>query len=152
MTASSTRTLIVGRVLGVDLGLQRTGLALSDEIGLSTRGLPNLKPRSRAQDVAFLIDLCRNEGVVDVVVGLPLLPSGDESPMSKRARGFAKALQDALATSGLSVAVHLIDERGSSKAAAARLVESEIKKSQRKALLDSEAARILVEDLLAQRR
>ncbi|MDP2344566.1 MAG: Holliday junction resolvase RuvX [Deltaproteobacteria bacterium] len=141
-----------GRVLGIDLGLQRTGLALSDELGLSTRGLPNLTPRSRAQDVAFLIELCRSEAVVDVVVGLPLMPSGDESPMSKRARGFAAALETAIAAEALAVSVHLIDERGSSKAAAARLVESEIKKSKRKELLDSEAARVLVEDLLARRR
>ena len=137
-------------MLGVDLGLQRTGLAISDEIGISTRGLSNLKPRSRAEDVAFLIELARSEGVVDVVVGLPLLPSGDESPMSKRARGFAAALEAAIAAAGLTMSVHLVDERGSSKAAAARLVESEIKKSKRKELLDSEAARVLVEQFLGQ--
>ncbi len=141
-----------GRVLGIDLGLQRTGLALSDELGVSTRGLPNLSPRSRAEDVAFLIDLCRAEGVVDVVVGLPLMPSGDESPMSKRARAFAQALEAGIRAEGLAVAVHLVDERGSSKAAAARLVDSEIKKSKRRALLDSEAARVLVEDFIAARR
>ena len=150
MTTTTTQSR--GRVLGIDLGLQRTGLALSDEIGVSTRGLENLSPRSRAQDVAFLVELCRTEAVVDVVVGLPLMPSGDESPMSKRARGFAAALQAGLLAQGLTVAVHLLDERGSSKAAAARLVESEVKKSRRKGLLDSEAARILVEDLLARRR
>jgi putative Holliday junction resolvase len=142
-----------GRVLGVDLGLQRTGLALSDELGLSTRGLPNLTPRSRKQDVDFLVGLCREHDVVDVAVGLPLLPvSGDESPMSRRARGFALALEDGLTTAGLDVKVHLVDERGTSKEAAARLVASEVKKSRRKELLDSEAARLLVEDVLARRR
>jgi putative Holliday junction resolvase len=135
-------------VLGVDLGLQRTGLALSDELGLTTRGLPNLTPGSRADDVRFLVDLVVAEGISAVVVGLPLLPSGDESPMSKRARGFAAALDEALQRRGLPVGVHLVDERGTSKAAAQRLVDSEVKKSKRKGMLDSEAARLLVEDHL----
>jgi putative Holliday junction resolvase len=142
-----------GRVLGVDLGLQRTGLALSDELGLSTRGLPNLVPRSRREDVDHLVSLCREHSVVDVAIGLPLLPrSGEESPMSRRARGFAAALQAALAANGLRVVVHLVDERGTSKEAAERLAHSEVRKGRRKELLDSEAARILIEDILARRR
>lgn len=140
-------------MLGVDLGLQRTGLALSDELGLTSRGLPNLTPRSRAEDVAALVDLCRREGVTDVAIGLPLMPrSGDESPMSRRARGFAAALQAALHAAGVPATVHLVDERGTSKEAAARLADSAVRKSRRKELLDAEAARLLVEDVLARRR
>jgi RNase H-fold protein (predicted Holliday junction resolvase) len=71
--------------------------------------------------------------------------------MSKRARGFAKALEDAIAAAGLDAAVHLVDERGTSKAAAFRLAESAVKKSKRKALLDSEAARIMAEDFVMSR-
>lgn len=141
----------MARVLGVDLGLQRTGLALSDELGLTTRGLPNLTPRSRAEDVAHLVGLCVEDAVGDVVIGLPLLPSGDDGPMAKRARGFAAALQAGLVTAGLSTTVHLVDERGSSKAASLRLVASATKKSARKGLLDSEAARVLIEDFIASR-
>ena len=137
-----------GRVLGVDLGLQRTGLAISDELGLTTRGLPNLTPRSRAEDVAHLRGLVVAEGVVVVVIGLPLLPSGDESPMSKRARGFAAALAECVKDVVPAVDVVLLDERNTSKDAALRLVESGVKKSRRKELLDSEAARVLVEDYL----
>ncbi len=141
--------VVKGRVLGIDLGLQRTGLALSDEIGLTTRGLPNLTPRSRKEDVDFLVGVVVAEGVVDVVIGLPLMPSGDESAMSKRARGFAAALEAALRQNNNSAGVHLVDERGTSKAASQRLVESDVKKSRRKELLDAEAARLLIEDFLA---
>lgn len=118
---------------------------------MTTRGLPNLTPRSRAEDVAALVAMCREDAVGDVVVGLPLMPSGDESPMSKRARGFAAALQEGLGAAGLSTTVHLLDERGTSKAAAVRLAESSTKKSARKGLLDSESARILIEDFVASR-
>ncbi len=144
----------MGRVLGVDLGLKRTGLAVSDELGITARALPNLTPGSRAQDVAFLVTLCRSEGVTDVVVGLPALPrTGDEGPMARRARGFAEALQGALdAGAGHEpVRVHLVDEAHSSRHAAARLVESGVPKHKRKAALDAEVARGLVLDWVASR-
>ncbi len=140
-------------MLGVDLGLQRTGLALSDELGLTTRGLPNLIPRSRDEDVAWLVGVCRDHAVVDVAIGLALMAqTGDESPMSRRARGFARVLEDALRAAGLDVVVHLVDERGTSREAARRLVDSGVAKGRRRDLLDSEAARLLVEDVLARRR
>jgi putative Holliday junction resolvase len=129
--------------------LKRTGLALSDELGLTARALPNLTPRSRAEDVAFLVDLCRDEGVADVVVGLASLASGDDSAMAKRARGFADALQKSLDDAGVTARVHLVDEAGTSKAAAVRLVHSGVKRSQRKAALDGEVARGLVLEWIA---
>jgi putative holliday junction resolvase len=144
------------RVLGVDLGLKRTGLALSDELGLTARALPNLTPKSRAEDVSFLVGLVREQGVSDVVIGLASLRSGDDSMMAKRARGFADALaaalkEAALADAALAARVHLVDEAGTSKAAAQRLVESGVKKSERKAALDGEVARGLVLDFVAAR-
>jgi putative Holliday junction resolvase len=142
------------RILGVDLGLKRTGLALSDELGITARAIANLTPRSRAEDVAFLVELCAAEDVGVVVIGLASLPSGDDGAMAKRARGFADALQQALdARAGADpsdrVRVVLVDESGSSKAAAARLVETGIKKGKRKAALDGEVARGLVLEWLA---
>lgn len=140
------------RVLGVDLGLKRTGLAVSDELGLTARALPNLVPSSRAADVAHLVALVAELDVKDVVIGRASLPvSGDAGPMAKRAEGFAHALQDALRDAGRDTKVHLVDESYSSKRASARLVESGVKKSKRKEALDSEVARGLVLDFLAAR-
>ncbi len=141
---------VKGRVLGVDLGLQRTGLALSDELRLTTRALPTLTPRSRKQDIDYLLAIAQEHDVRDVVIGLPLLPSGDDGPMTKRARGFAQALQDTLNEKGIAVVVHLRDERGSSKEASARLVESAVKKSARKGALDGEVARLLIESFASE--
>lgn len=140
----------MARVLGVDLGLKRTGLAVSDELGLTARALPNLVPRSRQEDVDFLVAQARELEVADIVIGLPALPrTGDEGPMARRARGFAEALRRGLADAGLPTRVHLVDEAHSSKHAAARLVESGVKKSRRKEALDAEVARGLVLDFLA---
>ena len=136
-----------GRVLGVDLGLKRTGLALSDEFRITIRALPNLMVKSRKEDIAFLVETIREWEVQHVVIGHPILPqSEDEGPMAKRARGFAGALTDALSEADLPAQVHLIDERGSSQRAAERLVASGVRKKNRKAALDGEAARIMVEE------
>lgn len=133
-----------GRILGVDLGLKRTGLALSDELRITTRALETMTPRSRAQDVAHLVALCAEYEVTDVVVGYPAMPqSGDEGGMARRARGFSEALRQSL--SDLRVAVHLVDEVRSSTQAMERLVTSGLRRSRRKAALDTEAARILIE-------
>ena len=142
----------MGRILGIDLGIKRTGLALSDELGITARALPNLSPKSRAEDVQFLVGLAQGEHVTDVIIGLPSLPrSGDDGPMAKRCRGFADALQGALDAACARTRVHLVDEIMSSQAAAARLVESGVPKHQRKDALDSEVARGLVLDFLARR-
>jgi len=134
---------MTGRVLGIDLGMARTGLAISDELGVSVRALENLTPKSRAEDVAFLVALCREHDVKHVLVGVP--PHG---PMHKRAQGFAAALASALRDAPLEAVVHTVDEDRSSIDASARLVESGTKKTERKAALDGEAARGLVLDWL----
>lgn len=137
--------------MGVDLGLKRTGLAVSDELGLTARALPNLTPKSRAEDVASLVQLIVELGVDDVVIGLASLPqSGDAGAMAKRAQGFATALEAGLKEAHLDdVKVHLVDESYSSRRASERLVESGVKRSKRKEALDGEVARGLVLEWLA---
>ena len=131
-----------GRVLGIDLGIKRTGLAVSDELRLSVRALPNLVPKSRAEDIAALVLLVVELGVVDIAIGLPLMPqSGDDNQMSRRVRGFSQALQEALLAKDLACEVHFVDERYSSREATARLVDSGVPLHKRRHMIDSEAAR-----------
>ncbi len=132
------------RVLGVDLGLKRTGLAVSDELGISARALATLSPKSRKHDVDALVALVLELDVGDVVIGLASLPSGDDGKMAVRARGFAEALRTALSEPRPLVRVHLVDEQRSSIAASKRLVAAGVKKNARKAALDGEVARGLV--------
>ncbi|MES2503308.1 MAG: Holliday junction resolvase RuvX [Myxococcota bacterium] len=131
-----------GRILGVDLGFKRTGLAVSDERWITTRALPNLSPQSRAKDIEYLIQLCDEMDIQTVLIGYPVLPqSGDEGPMAKRARGFYEALCKATPP---TLSVFLIEETYTSKEAASRLGA---KKDALK-LLDGESARILIETFI----
>ncbi|MDA0712818.1 MAG: Holliday junction resolvase RuvX [bacterium] len=138
------------RILGVDLGIQRTGLALSDERHITTRALPNLIPKSRIEDVEYLLDLCQNNDVDVVIIGYPLMPRSEtEGSMAKRARGFADCLEKTAKERNIKIFIYLLNEILTSKEATMRLVQSGIKKKDRSKLVDGEAARIFIEDFLA---
>lgn len=136
-------------VLGVDLGIKRTGLAVSGPLGLTTRALETLTPKSRVEDIHHILSLCAEMNVSEVVIGYPISGrDGESSMMAKRARGFSEKMNEVISDRGLDLQVHLVDESLTSKEAAKRLAGSEIRKSKRKGLLDGEAARVLVEEYL----
>lgn len=137
------------RVLGVDLGLKRTGLAVCDEFGLSTRALENLIPTSRAADIDHLLQICIELDIGVVVFGLPLRTENDEKSMlAKRFTAFAERFLQKSIDAGLVLSVEMIDESLSSKNAAKRLADSAVGMKKRRRLIDGEAARILVEEYL----
>lgn len=137
------------RVLGIDIGLKRTGLAISDELGISARPLANRIPQSRLEDVEFVLSLAKEFDVGVIVVGYPVMPrSGDEGPMAKRARGFKEALESAIGQIESNIIVVLWEECYTSQYAGKRLIQSGVKKKNRAKMLDSEVARILVEEYL----
>jgi putative Holliday junction resolvase len=141
---------MIKRVLGIDIGLKRTGLAVSDALGIGARPLANRVPQSRKQDVDFVLSLTQDLNVETIVIGYPVLPrSGREGAMARRARGFKEALETGIKDLGYNIIVILSDECYTSKRAVTRLIESGIKKNKRLTLLDSEVARILVEEYLA---
>ena len=140
-------------ILGIDLGIKRTGLAVSDPLGLTTRALDTLTPKSRAEDIDYLLLLCEKLDVTEVLIGYPISGrDGEESMMARRARGFAEKMNEVIQTRGIELPVHLMDESLTSKEAAKRLAESEIRRSKRKGLLDGEAARVLIEEYLGSQR
>ena len=135
------------RVLAVDFGTKKLGLALSDPQG--RMALPRgVMPRSgEERDLAELARLVAEEGVAALVVGLPLSLGGEETPSSRRALDFGRKLA---ARTGL--AVHFVDERLTSSEAKARLRESGARAKKAKARLDAEAAAVILESFLAERR
>lgn len=128
----------MSRILGVDLGIKRTGLAISDELRITTRALPILTPKSRAEDIAYLLKLCEELEIHQILIGYPLLPqSGQEGFMAKRAKGFFEALKQ---EAPKNLDIFLIDESYTSQEAAFRTGQHKH--------LDSESARILIENFI----
>jgi putative pre-16S rRNA nuclease len=132
-----------GRVLALDLGKRRIGLALSDELGLTAQGLPTLQRTNKAQDFAALRQLIRDKGVALVVVGQPLHMSGTEGRQANHAAQFARTLQ-----TQAQVEVRLWDERLTSVEAGRVLKQSGVSRQKQRAAVDRLSAVLILQSYL----
>jgi putative Holliday junction resolvase len=135
------------RLLALDVGDVRIGVALSDETGTLASGLATLRavgPRKDAQAVAALV---REHGVGEVVVGLPLRLDGSLGPQGEKVLGFVERLRRVL-----RVPVVTRDERLTSVAADERLAEAGVKRRERRVRLDQAAAALILQELLDERK
>lgn len=131
-----------GRILAVDYGRQRIGLAISDEFRQIAQPLTILSRRNRENDLRRLRELCRKHGVRQIIVGLPLHLNGSESEMSKEASRFATRLKN-----NLGLPVELVDERLTSWDAAQTRPAANNSRRRQGAVDDVAAALILREFL-----
>ena len=135
-----------GRILALDLGKKRIGMALSDELGITAQGLPTLERRNKRADFAALASVVRDNDVRQIVLGLPLRLSGEEGSQADWVRSFAVELQG-----HVNVPVDLRDERWTSKQAERVLMGSGIRNEDRKPAIDRISAVILLQDYLDSR-
>ena len=135
------------RVLAVDWGARRVGLALSDPTGLLATGLPTLEVKSREEAIAQVARVAREREAERIVVGLPLLLSGRRGEAAERAEDFAHAL-GAMA----GVPVELLDERLTSALSLRRLHETGMRGARARARVDQGAAVALLETWLDRAR
>jgi putative Holliday junction resolvase len=137
----------VSCVLGFDVGARLTGVAVGNRITADARALAAVAMRDGEPDWPAL-DALRAQWLPDtLVVGLPLTLDGAEQPASRRARRFADRLRTRYA-----LPVALVDERHSSQEAARRFAGARaagLKRRRDAALLDAEAAAVILERWLA---
>jgi putative holliday junction resolvase len=131
--------MLAGRVMGLDVGKVRIGVALSDPLGYTAQPLLTLWRKGRGDDFRSLLRLIRKHEVVEIVVGNPLHMSGDVSPWAAKVQQFAEELRQ---RSGLPV--HLWDERLSSVAAHEILDEAGRDRQDRKFVIDQVAAVVIL--------
>ncbi len=138
------------KVLGIDIGIQRTGMAISDELGLSVRMLPNLVAHSRALAVQRIMTIVNNEKVDVIVIGEPEGQSEYSRAVASRALGLKEELNKVIQENNFQVTIVMWDESYSSKKAAGNLLASGLKKKDRQLKLDAASAAVLVEEYLGQ--
>jgi putative Holliday junction resolvase len=134
------------RILGLDVGDRRVGVAVSDELGLTAQPVLTLVRKNRRSDLGSLARLIRRYGCTQVVVGNPLYMSGDISPQALKAQEFAHALQ--LHT---GVEMMLWDERLSTTEAQRHLDAAGRMPSDRRAVIDQVAAVLILQSFLDSR-
>jgi len=135
--------MIQSRVLALDLGKKRIGLALSDELGLTAQGLETLQRTNIREDLARLSQLAAEKNVTLILMGYPLHMSGREGRQTEYARDFGERLG---AASGIPV--KFWDERLTTVEAERVLRESGISIEKRAKAVDRLAAVILLESYL----
>lgn len=131
------------RVLALDFGKRRIGLALSDELGITAQGLETLQRTNNREDLHRLVQLIAEKNVSLILMGNPLHMSGAESRQAEYTRDFAERLK---AASG--VPIEFWDERLTTVAAQRVLKESGISIQKRALAVDRLAAVILLESYL----
>lgn len=135
------------RILGLDPGERRIGVALSDPLGIIASPLTVLDHRH--DDVlAALRTLVEQENVATVVVGLPIGLSGEEGPAAQRARAFGRMIEEEL-----DVDVVYFDERFTTVVAESAMLAGGVSRAERRSRRDKVAAAVMLQGYLdAQRR
>ncbi|CUQ67502.1 Holliday junction resolvase RuvX [Candidatus Nitrospira inopinata] len=133
-----------GRILALDYGTKRIGVALSDELWWTARPLETFERRTLDRDVAHVARLVVSHEVERVVLGLPLQLDGREGPAVQSMREFVVKLEAAL-----SVPLVLWDERMTTKAAEDFLIAADVSRKKRKGAVDRVAASLLLQGYLA---
>lgn len=134
------------RILAIDYGRKRIGLAISDELQITAQPLATLQRTNRRNDLRRLRELARTQGVVRILVGHPLNLDGSAGPMAAAAARFATRLQKEL-----GLPVELVDERLSTWEAA-RTLQATQSRGRQPAKADDVAAAIFLREYLDTRR
>ena len=129
----------MGRYLGIDYGRTRTGLAISDELGIIAAPINPIVNKSRQESIRILSDLVEKYNLKKIIIGIPLGLEQKPTRMSKEITGFTDELRQAL-----DIEVIMWDETLSSKFAEQRKKALHMRKSS----TDSEAARIILQEFL----
>ena len=133
----------MGRILALDFGEKRTGIAVTDELKLIASGLTTVKSEDL---LPFLKDYCKSEKVERIVIGLPKRLHNELSPLELVIQKFIVDLEKELP----DIPISRIDERFTSKIAAKTIIRTvkSRKKRQDKALIDEISATIILQDFL----
>jgi len=140
------RELPVGRVLGLDVGSRRIGIAVSDPLGITAQGLETLQRRTKRQDLEYLQLVIQEYDVREIVVGLPLRMSGAEGIQSDKMQAFAEELRKRF-----RLPVHLWDERWTSVEANRLLRETDLSIEKRGKAVDRMAAVLILQGWMERR-
>ncbi len=133
-----------GRVLGIDFGEARTGLAISDASRLLASGIGNIKGGGLERSVEAIAEVVAREHISAIVLGLPVNMNGTEGPRAARIRQLGDLLQQRLP----DVPLAFMDERMTTMAASRFLNETGTRGGKRKGVIDTLSAEIILQNAL----
>ena len=137
-----------GKLLGVDFGDKRTGLAISNDMRTLASGITQISVGGMQKTAAAVAQVAKDRAVVGVVVGLPVNMDGSHGPRAQHAEKFAGLLREALTALAVEIPVVMQDERMTTMAASRYLNETDTRGSKRKGVIDTLSAEIILQNTL----
>jgi putative Holliday junction resolvase len=134
------------RILGLDVGARRIGVAVSDALGITAQGLETLQRKNKRHDLSHLERVIRVYKVKEIVVGLPLRMSGAEGTQAEKIRAFVEDLRKRF-----RLPIHLWDERLTSAEANRLLRETDLSIEKRGKAVDRMAAVLILQGWMESR-
>lgn len=134
------------RILAIDLGEKRIGLAISDALGITAQGLPTIQVKNEQEICPKIMETINERNVTQLVFGLPKNMNGTLGPQAKKVEECAQKLKQ---LSGLPVDFE--DERLSTVSAEQVLLEADTSRAKRKKVIDKLAAVIILQSYLARK-
>ncbi len=132
------------RILGLDPGEKRIGVAVTDPLGITAQGIDVITFHDLDTALEKVKDICREYEIEKIVVGNPLNMNGSVGPASENAAMFAKKLKEKL-----ELPVDMIDERLTSLSAERTLISGGVRRKERREVKDKLAAVMILENYLA---
>jgi len=121
------------KVLGLDIGEKRIGIAVSDALGMTAQGVETYTRKGEG-DAAYIADKARELGASFIVAGLPLNMNGSEGPSAQNVRAFMAEVE------ALGLPVVFQDERLTTVSAERMLIEADVSRKKRRQVVDKLAA------------
>ncbi len=134
------------RILGLDLGEKRIGVALSDALGWTAQGLMVIQRQGQQRDLEQVVDLVRKHEVQEIVIGLPRHLDGRLGGGAEEVLVWVQELQERL-----GLPVHTIDERLTTMQAERVLLEADVSRRKRRQVIDKMAAGLILQAFLDSR-
>jgi putative holliday junction resolvase len=131
------------RIIAIDYGERRTGLAVTDELGITAQGLDTIVAASEEEVLKKVIQIVKDYGVGKILLGLPLNMNGSESEKSQKVRAFGETLQ-----SETSLPVIYWDERMTTMQAKRVMAELEKKSFGNKNMIDRISATLMLQEYM----
>lgn len=139
--------MLDGRIMGLDVGDKTIGVAISDLMGLTAQGVKTIKRVGKKKDIEALKEIIKERQVNKIVSGLPKNMNGTLGPQGEKVIKFCELLEEET-----GIKIEYWDERLSTVAAERTLIQGNVRRENRKGVIDMVAAVIILQGYLDRQR
>ena len=137
------------RKIGLDVGDKTIGVAVSDALNITAQGVMTIERVGIKKDTTAVMDLIKEYDCDTVVIGLPKMLDGTDSPQTEKVYEFRTKLENKLRSSGMGgISIDYYDERLTTVMAEKVLIEADLSRKRRKEVIDKQAAVIILQGYL----